>query len=96
MVVTCAMLLYSVRASKKMASEWKQKEIVLRRKAALSEQPSHLAESTLDEAESLQNAAHCELLKAHCMEKIFHGRLMSWLAGAAPGTAMWTHLLSGE
>ena len=42
MVVTCVMLLYSVRASKKMASEWKQKEIVLRRKAALSEQPPHI------------------------------------------------------
>ena len=76
MTVTCAMLLASVRLSKKKVSELKEEEAVLRTEAASPGQPSHLAAPMLEEAECLQDAAHRELLKANCMEKLFHGELL--------------------
>ena len=76
MTVTCATLLTSVRSSKEKVSEWKEKEAALRIEAASPGQPSDLAASMLKEAEWLQAAAHQELLKANCMEKLLHGKLL--------------------
>ena len=74
MPATCATLLCSVKAMKKKASQWKEKEVVLRAEATSPEQPSHLAASMLKAAESLRAAAHQEVLKANVMEKLLQGR----------------------